>query len=302
MHLHEGNCQKTYIDNLKKDIKSNCFDSSGKKLNIYITKWKKKWFDTNNLTNLYSKIIKVTQWIPKDNLQEKIYCILNDIETPKLCYCNNKVSFESFSRGYREYCSVKCRANSKKWVNDVKTTCLEKYGVDHVRKVKEYNESVRNKLKENSYIANIDNTTRKKYVEQSKETKKKKYGDLNTGWNQKGIETRLRNKNMVPIELREPYIIYKQRVIKFTKETLKEYAHKIKNIEKRDNHARNPDAYHIDHMVSLYDGFTNGIPPFIIGSLHNLRCIHYKENLKKQKKSCKTVTQLLDEYYDTIEI
>lgn len=298
MHLKMKNCQSTCIDNLKKDIKNNCFDSSGKKLNGYISKWKKKWFVVHDLIELYDNIIDRIEWIPDDNIPEKIYCILNDIDNSPCCYCKKPLQFENFSRGYRQYCSVKCRANSKTWLQNVKKTCQEKYGTDHVRQVKKYNDAVKLKLKETSYFATIDDKTRNELNLKVKKTKLQRYGNQNTGWNDKAIKTRLINGTMVPRELRPEYMLYKQAVVKFTKLTIKHYGHLIKNIEKRDNHATNKDAYHIDHEVSLYDGFTNGIPPCIIGSLCNLRCIPYKENLKKQKKSCKSMTQLLDEYYE----
>ena len=283
---------------MKKDIKNNCFERNGRKLNGYISKWKKKWFVEHNLIDLYNNINDATKWISQDNISEKIYCILHDIKDPPCCYCKKQLQFENFSRGYRQYCSVKCRANSKKWLQNVKATCQKKYGTDHVRQVKKYNDAVKLKLKKTSYFAIIDDTTRKELTVKAKKTKQKRYGNQNTGWNGKAIKTRLKNGTMVPRELRPQYTLYKQAVVRFTKLTIKHSGHLIKNIEKRDNHAKNKNAYHIDHMVSLYEGFTNGIPPCIIGSLYNLRCIPYKENLKKQKKSCKSVTQLLDEYYE----
>lgn len=66
--------------------------------------------------------------------------------------------------------------------------------------------------------------------------------------------------------------------------------HKVPDIELRSS------EYHLDHMFSIFDGFTQNIEPRIIGSHVNLRIVSAKENLQKQRNSCITLEDLLYEY------
>lgn len=40
-------------------------------------------------------------------------------------------------------------------------------------------------------------------------------------------------------------------------------------------------AYHLDHIVSIDEGFRSQIPPEIIGHISNLQFIPWKENIRK---------------------
>ena len=139
---------------------------------------------------------------------------------------------------------------------------------------------------------------RREGVKKAKVTRKQRYGNLNTGWNEKAIETRLKNGNLVPIEKRSEYNIYKLAVVRFTMYWVRNHPNLIKNIKKRDNHATNSKAYHIDHKFSMFDGFKNNTPAYIIGHWSNLHCIPYKENLKKQKKSSIIIDQLFENFFN----
>lgn len=57
------------------------------------------------------------------------------------------------------------------------------------------------------------------------------------------------------------------------------------------------DGYHLDHIVSIYDGFKNDIVPTVIAHYTNLRYIPAKQNLTKNKKSDKKIEILKEEYY-----
>ena len=46
-----------------------------------------------------------------------------------------------------------------------------------------------------------------------------------------------------------------------------------------------PDAYQVDHIISIDEGFHNNIAPDIIGHITNLRIIPWKENLLKSNKN-----------------
>jgi hypothetical protein len=56
---------------------------------------------------------------------------------------------------------------------------------------------------------------------------------------------------------------------------------------------------HIDHIVSVFDGFMNTVAPEIIGSIHNLRFISTRENVKKSSDSHMDIKLLEEKYYET---
>ncbi len=54
----------------------------------------------------------------------------------------------------------------------------------------------------------------------------------------------------------------------------------LQGIEKRSF-----EGYHVDHIVSIWDGWKNGISYQQIGHISNLRVIDARLNLKKNRKS-----------------
>lgn len=74
----------------------------------------------------------------------------------------------------------------------------------------------------------------------------------------------------------EGFRIYKKKVWDLTEIICKG----LKGIEKRGfkNH-------HIDHKISIWQGYKSSIPVEYIASLENLRMIPYKENMLKGRKS-----------------
>lgn len=54
------------------------------------------------------------------------------------CHCGKVVDFLDFRRGYRECCSRKCTATSKKVSSKKKNTIQKKYGVEHYSKSDQY--------------------------------------------------------------------------------------------------------------------------------------------------------------------
>ena len=60
--------------------------------------------------------------------------------------------------------------------------------------------------------------------------------------------------------------------------------------QKRDRHN------HLDHVLSIVDGFNNKVPPEIMGSVHNLRIIDGQANRHKSYRSEITVAELLEKH------
>lgn len=292
--MKTDNCQKICIETCKNDIRNNCFLPGTNFLRGNAIGQGEKWFIRNNLTNLFATINSLIPDHITSDLKQKIFLILNDLRDVPICRCGMQLKFEFFSRGYREYCSVKCRANDKAWQDNVKQTCIEKYDKNHVRQVKHINDRVIEKLRTNSSFVKFSSEKFKEMSRKAEETRKKKY-NCNTGWLPHAIETRIKNGSMIDPELKPLYDRYKQLVKKYTNRSIKKYH--IENVEKRNNHALDINAYHLDHKFSIKDGFTNAVPAYIIGHVVNIRCIPNKENLMKQKKSSISIDQLIEEYF-----
>jgi hypothetical protein len=79
------------------------------------------------------------------------------------------------------------------------------------------------------------------------------------------------------------YSIYKSKVNKLTEITYNTYKNEIDN-----NNLRGYD-YHLDHIVSIKDGFINEIPAEIIASKFNLKIVTAKQNLSKNSNSEKEI-------------
>jgi hypothetical protein len=54
----------------------------------------------------------------------------------------------------------------------------------------------------------------------------------------------------------------------------------LSNFNKRGK-AGVPGAYHLDHIISIKEGFDTGILPMIIGNINNLQFIPWEENIQK---------------------
>ena len=79
-----------------------------------------------------------TSFLKENNTNEKeCYDIVNG--SKKCNLCENKASFISFNKGYKDTCSeTKCKKQSKK--EKTEKTCLEKYGVYNISQLKEIKE------------------------------------------------------------------------------------------------------------------------------------------------------------------
>jgi len=72
--------------------------------------------------------------------------------------------------------------------------------------------------------------------------------------------------------------VYRDRV---NKETKKQPLKDLPNYNKRSFFG----GYHVDHIVSIYDGYKYKIPVEIIGNIKNLRMIPSEENMLKNRRS-----------------
>jgi hypothetical protein len=96
----------------------------------------------------------------------------------------------------------------------------------------------------------------------------------------------------IPLELISDANLYYKQVIKYTN---KQPTHLLENFERRGL-AGIDGAYHIDHKVSIKYGFENSILPYIIGSIHNLEMLPWKDNIYKSS-DCSMEPDLLFEMF-----
>jgi len=144
-------------------------------------------------------VLENTRNIDTENFMERLYLFYNGYIEKQICSninCNNFVQFLSFSKGYREYCSVKCKNSSKLNKEKIKKTNLKKYGVENpfssnkikekikqsnlkkygetnYTKTEEYKEKVRKTLF-NKYNQNIENSFQLDFVIDKIKIKNKK--------------------------------------------------------------------------------------------------------------------------------
>lgn len=67
------------------------------------------------------------------------------------------------------------------------------------------------------------------------------------------------------------------------------------NLTILDNYfKRGKFQYHLDHKYSITKGFENNIPPKIIGNIHNLEFLPFKENVSKGINCSITIEELYE--------
>ena len=210
---------------------------------------------------------------------EQYYMIVNNIDKIPKCYCGKELKFLGINQGYRKFCSNKCSKLSLETNEKYLLTMKEKYGVTTpflLPGVKEKSENTKYKKYGNKYFSN-----RNKY----KQTCLEKYG-CNCNLAIKEVKEKIRKTNELsgkwtPLKNKSNFEIYKKLVWKYTnKNNLK----LLKNFEKRGRVDLSPNAYHLDHIISIKYGFENNILPIYLGNKYNLQFIEWINNLKKSDK------------------
>jgi hypothetical protein len=233
---------------------------------------------------------------------EKVYFYLYDLKQRPICdHCKyNIVEFDTFTKGYQKYCSVKCSSNSEYKKEIIKNTCIEKYGVknigmvtrdkaletmnekygSHISKTKEYKEKYRNTCIEKygvehySIVDELNNFRIKnpmkdnKIVENSLKTKK-----------ENGLIYKWSNEELNDIRS------YRRSVSYYTEKTYEEY----KEILNPDNLDRGVHTNHIDHIYPVIEGWKNKIDPKMISNYKNLKLIDSYDNLSKGERTDITI-------------
>lgn len=84
------------------------------------------------------------------------------------------------------------------------------------------------------------------------------------------------------------FVSYRRKVYAVTKKQ------PLETLENFDKRGRGNNGYHVDHIVSVFDGFKNDIDPSIIGNIKNLRMLLGIENVSKGPRSDMEINELLE--------
>lgn len=197
---------------------------------------------------------------------------------------------------------TKSPTENKEILDKVKKTNLERYGYDNVAQVEKFKEKSKKTCLEkydhdyhlgseifrtkmiNNY--GVDNPLKSNFIKEKIKNKfSEKYGfdyftqtDL---FKDKSKETRIKNGNQTPDDLKSKYQLYRQKVDLLTNKIRKELFENWNGYDYYDNefikenlklNYKNKLYPSIDHKISVYYGLINNIPPEEIAKLDNL-CI-----------------------------
>lgn len=291
------------------------------KKQIEVQRLREKWFNKNGLKEEYQKFSYIL--LDKEKLFN--FLIKNNIDTVKdnvhshdvnVCLnCSNETKFVSIGLGYKKYCSHSCAAKynlnleltqqtmlerygvinafqmestriacqteevTKRRIKSLKSSNLEKYGVEYTLQLKEFRGD------ENRDYDDI--------VKKFKATNLKKYGVECTLHTAERREYYINNGLWLKPEDLSDYKQYKRKVWQYTnKNNIKE----LENIKLRGR-----NKYHLDHKFSIFEGFKNNIPTYIIGNLINLEMLPEFKNISKGKSCSITKEELISSFFEVNE-
>jgi hypothetical protein len=104
----------------------------------------------------------------------------------------------------------------------------------------------------------------------------------------RATDTKILHGIAVPKDQKDPFMLYRELVLKYTLRSWKKY----QSIINPNNFCRGKE-YELDHMYSITQGFIDKIPPEIMGHHCNLRLIPKSANRSKRVKCSITLEELL---------
>ena len=228
--------------------------------------------------------------------------------------CHNEVPFISALKGYKRYCSKSCCTKAS--LSKMQATCLERYGVCNPMYKAEFKAKTNTPESIAKSKAQVIKTCLERYgvcnpmqvpIHRATLARNnlKRYGTTcnllipeieryRALKQHKDAYARYLAKNYPDFKeyqenIKRDYTLYRKLVMHFTR------ANDVSTLEHYDE--RGVKGYHLDHCLSVKEGFEQGIPAHIIGSLANLKFIRASENLKKGRGSSTSKAQLFGAYY-----
>ena len=142
-----------------------------------------------------------------------------------------------------------------------------------------YGEGITNPSKSDEVKSKISISNKNKSEQEKKSIRKKK------------IHSRVLNGISVSEDQKEPFELYTQNVRAFSEISYRLHYYEI-NPNKFDR-----KEYHLDHIYSIFEGFKNNIPPYIIAHHTNLRMLKSTENISKNIRCDKTQEKLFEDFF-----
>lgn len=188
----------------------------------------------------------------KINWNKCLYDILYIKSEEKCKCCDNKINFSSYKFRYSVCCSV---------------ACMTKYQIAELTPWTEKRKEI--------------------MIENIKKTKLERYGDENYNNIKKGRNTNIERGNWLPDDKLDDFKLYSRKVWYWTRcNNLNE----LENIDKRGRADKQLIYYHLDHKYSIFQGFKDNIPSYIIGGMNNLEMITGPSNCSK-RSNCSITKQ-----------
>ena len=283
--------------------------------NIFIESQRitEKWFKKQKLSdewNEYKDILldkeKLYTYMVENDLQFK-YDFHSSFKYTNNCeYCGNKTIFKSLKWGFKKYCCNTCAVKNTLNLEKQKETMIKKYGVDNALKLEKTKILCQTKEAKEKRVASVKITSLERYgvecvlsLKEFRNDHKRDYDDIVrkfkiTNIERYGVECPLHRKERreyfisnglwISDEDLPDYEFYKRVVWKITNK---------QNIKTLDNiNKRGRNSYHLDHRYSIFEGFKNNIPAYIIGNICNLEMIEESENIRKGSKCSITLDEL----------
>ncbi len=206
----------------------------------------------------------------KFNITEKLWYFIYNISEQQLCKCGEKLKFNSMNKGYKTSCGKK-----ECFVINRKETCLNKYGEDNPRKVKEFIDKAQNTILEkyNGKHYMYDEDVRNKFNNTMLENHGVEWAQQNIEIKEKSVESFQNNpKHNEIVENRIQTLINKSEVEKLIINN-KKIQTKINNfgsLEKYNEHIKEKST---ETSIEKY-----GVPnPFMNEEVQNKRIESYKK-------------------------
>ena len=128
-----------------------------------------------NFPDFYNFIIDKYNKVKVGKFSELIYLYFHNMNEPPTCpICGKQLSLINYSRGYRKYCSVKCKCKDENYKIKVKQSIKDKYGVENYAKTDEFKKRVRKTCLEKYGVINPSQV--EKFKNKRKQTNINKYG------------------------------------------------------------------------------------------------------------------------------
>ena len=94
----------------------------------------KKMYSKQYISKYYPEFYEyLNNTFPNINIKEQLYLFFNGLSEPKKCkVCGKYTKLDSFTKGYRIYCSSKCCNSDPDKIKLTKKNLVEKYGVENI--------------------------------------------------------------------------------------------------------------------------------------------------------------------------